>query len=127
MPAISTTFYVGYGTAEDWARAGAIRGNAFPAPGPCGTGVPVPSLATEGLTIRQEVFAMRGYNGESLERRASRPDSHWDWSVPMVMSQGVRVGNKVFIGGQVSLDRAATTLHRDSPACSDCKCVRLHP
>ncbi len=108
------TFYVGYGTAVDWARAGAVRGNAFPAPGPCGTGVPVPSLVTEGLTIRQEAFAMRGYSGDCLERRASRPDSHWDWSVPMTMSQGVRVGNKVFIGGQVSLDRAATTLHRDS-------------
>ena len=108
------TFYVGYGTAEDWARAGAIRGNAFPAPGPCGTGVPVPSLVTEGLTIRQEVFAMRGTSGETLERRTSRPAGHWDWPVPMTTTQGVRVGDKVFVGGQACLDPEAKTLYPDN-------------
>ena len=110
------TFYVGHGTADDWARAGAIRGNAFPAPGPCGTGVPVPTLITEGLTIRQEVFAVRGFDGEKLKRRASRPVGHWDWPIPMTTSQGLRVGNRIFVGGQVALNSAAETLQPDDLA-----------
>ena len=105
------TFYVGYGTSRDWARAGAIRGNAFATPGPCGTGVPVPSLARKGLTIRQEVIAMLGAEGQRLPRDTVCPEGHWDWPIPMTTQQGVRVGSKVFVGGQASLDAQAKTLH----------------
>ena len=110
------TFYVGHGTARDWARAGAIRGNAFAYPGPCGTGVPVPSLSREGLTIRQEVIAMLGAEGQRLPHRTVCPDGHWDWPIPMTTQQGVRVGDKVFVGGQSSLDAQAKTLHEDDLA-----------
>ncbi len=97
------TFYVGHGTAEDWSRAAEIRGNAFKWPGPVGTGVPVPNLFPEGLTIRQEAWAMRGADGARLAREAVRPEGHWDWPIPVNFQQGVKVGNMIFVGGQVDL------------------------
>ena len=32
------------------------------------------------------------------------PANSWDWSVPVPFSQGWRVGNMVFVGGQISAD-----------------------
>ena len=105
------TFYVGQGTTEDWAEAAMVRANAFPEPGPCGTGVPVPALWPAGVTIRQEAFAMRGADGRRLERRALSPPGHWDWPIPVTVRQGVRVGNMVCVGGQVSADQAGVATH----------------
>ena len=63
------TFYVGHGTAGDWARAAAVRGKAFTEPGPCAAGIPVPTLLRDGLTIRQDAIAMLGTDGRRLPRR----------------------------------------------------------
>jgi enamine deaminase RidA (YjgF/YER057c/UK114 family) len=105
------TFYVGYGTATDWARAGAVRGNAFAWPGPVGTGVPVPALFPDGVTQRQEAFAMRGVDGARLPRVALRPEGHWDWPTPVNFQQVVKVGRMVFVGGQVSAQGAGNVLY----------------
>lgn len=32
------------------------------------------------------------------------PPNHWGWSMPVPMSQGWRVGNLIFVGGQMSAD-----------------------
>jgi enamine deaminase RidA (YjgF/YER057c/UK114 family) len=32
------------------------------------------------------------------------PSEHWGWTMPVPMSQGWRVGNLVFVGGQMSAD-----------------------
>jgi enamine deaminase RidA (YjgF/YER057c/UK114 family) len=32
------------------------------------------------------------------------PKDHWDWSIPTPFSQGWRVGNLIFVGGQISGD-----------------------
>ncbi|MDA0704578.1 MAG: RidA family protein [Proteobacteria bacterium] len=106
------TFYVGSGTTADWSRAAQIRGNAFEWPGPVGTGVPVPALFPDGMTQRQEAFAMLGVNGEKLERECVRPDGHWDWPIPVNFQQGVKVGKMVFIGGQVCQDHNGVGLHQ---------------
>ena len=42
--------------------------------------------------------------GGSEERRRLMPPGHWDWHVPTPFSQGWRVGNLVFVGGQLSAD-----------------------
>lgn len=36
--------------------------------------------------------------------RRIMPDGLWDWSIPVPFSQGWRVGNLVFVGGQISAD-----------------------
>ena len=110
------TFYVGCGTAEDWKRAGRVRGNAFERPGVCGTGVPVPALFPAGLTIRQEATGMLGIDGTTLPRTPSLPEGHWDWPIPVKAQQGVRIGNMIMIGGQVSADAFARAVHPDDLA-----------
>jgi 2-iminobutanoate/2-iminopropanoate deaminase len=39
-----------------------------------------------------------------VERQRLMPKGHWDWHVPVPFSQGWRVGNLVFVGGQLSAD-----------------------
>ncbi|MFN0042910.1 MAG: RidA family protein [Alphaproteobacteria bacterium] len=98
------TFFVGHGTAKDWARAADVRAHAFKWPGPVGTGVPVPALFPGGMTIRQEVCAMLAIDGAQLPRVAVRPTDHWDWPIAVNFQQGVKCGNLIFVGGQVALD-----------------------
>lgn len=41
----------------------------------------------------------------ALKRQRLEPGSgHWNWHVPVHMSQGWRIGNLVFVGGQLSTD-----------------------
>lgn len=39
-----------------------------------------------------------------LPRTRIMPDNHWDWSVPTPFSQGWRIGDLLFVGGQISAD-----------------------
>jgi enamine deaminase RidA (YjgF/YER057c/UK114 family) len=38
----------------------------------------------------------------NVEKKRLMPKGHWDWSMPGPFTQGWRVGNMVFVGGQVS-------------------------
>jgi enamine deaminase RidA (YjgF/YER057c/UK114 family) len=105
------TFYLGHGTADDWAEAGTIRGNAFRWPGPVATGVPVPRQFPDGNTLRQHGIAAWGWEGKRPERRALRPQGHWDWPQPVNFQQGVKVGPIIFVGGQVATDEKCRVLH----------------
>jgi len=40
-----------------------------------------------------------------MKQRIMPEDHQWDWSMPVSFSQGWKVGNFVFVGGQVSADR----------------------
>jgi enamine deaminase RidA (YjgF/YER057c/UK114 family) len=98
------TWYVGFGTDEDWRRAAEIRSRAFRFPGPCATGVPVPARYPDGALIRQECLALRGTDGKRLPRALSWPLGHWDWPMRVSFQQGIRVGRLVVLGGQYSMD-----------------------
>ena len=39
-----------------------------------------------------------------MSKRRIMPAGHWDWSMPVTLSQGWRIGNVVFAGGQISAD-----------------------
>ncbi|MEE9198307.1 MAG: RidA family protein [Dehalococcoidia bacterium] len=39
-----------------------------------------------------------------MERKRIMPEGHWYWSMPVPFSQGWRIGNMVFVGGQISAD-----------------------
>ncbi len=44
--------------------------------------------------------------GEKKQRL--QPENHWDWSIPNTQfSQGWKIGNMGFIGGQISADNKA--------------------
>ncbi|MDQ0217406.1 RidA family protein [Peribacillus cavernae] len=40
-----------------------------------------------------------------IEKKRLMPKDHWDWSMPVPFSQGWKVGNLIFVGGQVSVDK----------------------
>src|SRR5690606_17538275 len=44
------------------------------------------------------------------DRMRLMPDVGWDWSIPVPFSQGWRVGNLVFVGGQISADKSGTVV-----------------
>ena len=107
------TFYVGIGTADDWAVVGEIRGRAFHWPGPVGTGVPVANLCPAGVTQRQESVAMLGVDGSRLPRIALRPQGHWDWPSQVNFQQVIKVGRMIFVGGQVSAEGKGVVRYPD--------------
>lgn len=39
-----------------------------------------------------------------MQKTRIMPEKHWDWSMPVSFSQGWKVGNLVFVGGQVAFD-----------------------
>ena len=45
-----------------------------------------------------------------MQRQRLMPKNHWDWSMPVPFSQGWRVGNTVFVGGQISADQKGRTI-----------------
>ena len=100
------TWFVGFGTDEDWRRAARVRSEAFRFPGPGATGVPVPSRYPDGALIRQDCWAVRGTDGRPLPRSLSWPKGHWDWPIPVTFQQGVKVGRLIFLGGQYACDTA---------------------
>ncbi|MDQ0217405.1 RidA family protein [Peribacillus cavernae] len=46
-----------------------------------------------------------------MEKIRIMPKDHqWDWSMPVPFSQGWKVGNLIFVGGQISADRNCKTI-----------------
>lgn len=43
-------------------------------------------------------------NAGALTRQRIMPENHWQWSMPVPFSQAWKVGNLLFIGGQLSAD-----------------------
>ena len=44
------------------------------------------------------------------QRERIMPEGHWDWHVPTPFSQGWKVGNLLFVGGQLSADQEGNVL-----------------
>lgn len=100
------TWFVGFGTDEDWRRAARVRSEAFRYPGPGATGVPAPAPYPDGGLVRQDCWAVRGRDGKPLPRSLSWPKGHWDWPMRVTFQQGVKVGKLIFLGGQYACDVA---------------------
>ena len=106
-------FYVGDGTAEDWAESARIRAGYFQDPGPAATGIPVTRFAQEGLLTKIAATAMRGADDEVLQKSYAWPEGHWDWTTPLPYKHGNRCGRMIHLGGQVSLDSSAQVIDPD--------------
>ena len=53
---------------------------------------------------------MRGENGQRLPRQHAWPEGHWDWPVHLPYKHGVRCGQMIYVGGQVSMDSKGVIL-----------------
>jgi enamine deaminase RidA (YjgF/YER057c/UK114 family) len=76
----------------------AVRVQYFSSPGPTTTETRV-GLDREGALILVDAWAVVGEHRELLQ-----PDGHWSWDRQLPFSQGWKVGDLVFVGGQRSLD-----------------------
>ena len=77
----------------------AVRVNYFTAPGPTTTETRV-GLDREGALILVDAWAVVGTDKQLLA-----PDGHWSWDHSLPFSQGWKVGDMIFVGGQRSLDQ----------------------
>ena len=106
----ANVFNVEPGDQEEWKEAALIRAGYYPEPGPAATGLSLTRLPQEGMMVRYDVVAMRGLDGSRLPREGVWPTGHWDWPVHLPYRHGVKVGDLIFLGGQVSLRPDASVI-----------------
>jgi 2-iminobutanoate/2-iminopropanoate deaminase len=88
---------------EFWTEMTRVRLDYLADPGPAATAVRVVGFARQDTLIEVEaIAAVPDEEGRTLERTRIMPAGHWDWTIPTPFSQGWKVGNLVFVGGQIS-------------------------
>lgn len=104
-------YYAGKGgSKEEWKESAVIRASYFTEPGPAATGIPVPRIHPAGARIEMELMAMLGADGKRLPREHVWPEGHWDWPIHLPYKHGLKCRNRIFVGGQVSMDSQATII-----------------
>ena len=106
----ANAFNVEPGDQEDWKEAALVRAGFYREPGPAATGLSLTRLPDPDAMVRYDVIAMRGVDGRRLPRQAVWPTGHWDWPVHLPYRHGLKVGDLVFLGGQVSLTPEAAVI-----------------
>lgn len=105
------TYYVYEGEEADatvyWEKMTRVRLQYFPDPGPAATAVRVQGMGCSGALIQLEAEALAV---PVAQRQRIMPVKSWDWSIPVPLSQGWRSGSQVWVGGQVSADRAGKAI-----------------
>ena len=83
-----------------WERMTRVELERLRSPGPVDTPVRIAGLASDAILIEIDASAAC-----VVEKIRLTPPGHWDWSMPvplsLPLSQGWRVGELVFVGGQV--------------------------
>ncbi len=97
----------GHGPAlkEYWEKMTRVRLGYLRDPGPVGTAVRIAGLGYADLLIEIDGVAAVGGHRERV-----MPEGHWDWSIPVPLSQGWIVDDRLFLGGQVSADAAGNAI-----------------
>ncbi|MEJ6708823.1 MAG: Rid family hydrolase [Amylibacter sp.] len=104
------TFYLGGGTAKDWAAAAKVRIAYLNELGPAATGIPVARFAQDELCTKIGATAMLNADGSRIEKTFSWPDEHWNWPTHLPFKHGNKCRAMIHVGGQVSLDADADFL-----------------
>ena len=95
----------GHAITELWEKMTEVGKEYLADPGPVGTAVRVKGFAYEDLLIEIEAIAIVGRKKVRL-----MPPNHWDWSIPVSFSQGWKVDDLIFVGGQISADDRGRTV-----------------
>jgi enamine deaminase RidA (YjgF/YER057c/UK114 family) len=105
------TYYVYDGdddvAAAYWERMTRVRLLYFPDPGPGATAVRVRGMGAAGALIQLEAEAV---DRTGAERLRIMPEESWDWRIRVPLSQGWRIGDQVWVGGQISADKTGSTV-----------------
>lgn len=92
-----------------WEKMTNVRRRYMSVPTAAGAGLRIPGFPRSEELIQVEGIAVIGENKQRLQ-----PANHWDWSIPnSQFTQGWRIGNLAFIGGQISADNKARAVGKD--------------
>ena len=107
------TYYVFDGADEDateyWEDMTRVRLEYFPDPGPAATAVRIKGMPYQGQLIQIEGIALRG--DSRCNRKRIMPEGSWDWSIAVPLSQGWHVGDRLYVGGQISSNETGSAVH----------------
>ena len=96
----------GRAVTDYWEKMTRVRMEFMPDPSTSGTALRVP-----GFPRARELIQVEGIASVAKNRQRLMPKDHWDWSIKgSPFSQGWKVGNIVFCGGQISADDMGRTV-----------------
>lgn len=102
-------FGQGHDVTQFWEKMTRVRMRYMSVPSAAGAGLRIPGLPTPQELIQVEGIGVLGENKQRLQ-----PADHWDWSISgNQFTQGWRIGQFAFIGGQISADRQARAVGDD--------------
>ncbi len=98
------TYYVYQGTGGRdvtafWEKMTEVRLRYLADPGPAAT-----ALRVVGIPTPAQLIGVDGVATTSRDRQRLMPKHTWDWSIPTPFSQGWRVGDTIYLGGQLAAD-----------------------
>lgn len=107
------TYYVyegagGRDITDYWERMTHVRIRYLADPGPAAT-----ALRVAGLPGENNLITVDGIGTAAADRQRIMPEHAWDWSIPISLSQGWRVGDTLYVGGQISADRSGKAVAAD--------------
>lgn len=107
------TYYRFFGQGREvtnfWEKMTNVRRRYMSIPSPAGAGVRV-----SGFPFSEELIQVEGIGVLGGDKQRLQPDNHWDWSIPnSQFTQGWRIGNLAFIGGQISADNKARAVGKE--------------
>ena len=86
-----------------------VRLEYFPDPGPAATAVRVKGMPYKDQLIQIEGVALKGDSRKNRQR--IMPAESWDWSIAVPLSQGWKINNRIFVGGQISADEKGASVY----------------
>jgi enamine deaminase RidA (YjgF/YER057c/UK114 family) len=110
------TFFKFYAEGPDvtayWEKMTAVRRRYMSSPSAAGAG-----LRINGFPDAEELIQVEGIGMLGEKKQRLQPANHWDWSIPgNNFTQGWKIGNMAFIGGQISADDNARAVGKDDMA-----------
>lgn len=99
----------GRAVTDYWEKMTQVRRRYMAVPSAAGAG-----LRIKGLGLQDELIQVEGIGVLGEEKQRLQPADHWDWSIPgNQFTQGWKIGNLAFIGGQISADAKARAVGHD--------------
>jgi enamine deaminase RidA (YjgF/YER057c/UK114 family) len=107
------TFFRFFGQGRDvtdyWEKMTNVRRRYMSIPSAAGAGLRIAGMPDSRELIQVEGIGVLGENKQRLQ-----PANHWDWSIEgSQFTQGWRIGDLAFIGGQISADNKAKAVGND--------------
>lgn len=101
------TFFRFFGEGRDvtdyWEKMTNVRRQYMSIPSAAGAG-----LRINGFPLSEELIQVEGIGVLGDNKTRLNPENHWDWSIEgSEFTQGWRIGDMVFVGGQISADNKA--------------------